>query len=54
MTAKPFRFSEATKLYVENLEIMRQMREETYHNIAEFADKVINALQNELGDEHLC
>jgi hypothetical protein len=33
---------------------MRQMREETYHSISEFADKVIDALQNELGDEHLC
>lgn len=54
MTARIFRFSEAAKLYVENLEIMSQMREETYQSISDFADKVINALKNELGDDHLC
>jgi len=54
MTSKTFRFNEAAKLYVENLEILRQIREETYHNITEFSDNLISALQNELGDEHLC
>jgi hypothetical protein len=54
MTPKPFQFGEAAKLYVENLEIMREMREETYRSIAEFGDKLIKHLPHEIGEERLC
>jgi len=54
MSTKPFQFSEAARIYVKNLDVVREMREETFRNIAEFGDKLLQHLPIELGKEHLC
>ncbi len=54
MSTKPFQFSEAARLYVKNLDVMREMREAKFLSISEFKDKLLLRLPIELGKEHLC
>jgi hypothetical protein len=54
MNTIPFQLSEAARLYVKNIDVMREMREETFRCIAEFGDKLLKHLPSELGKEHLC
>lgn len=54
MNTIPFQFSEAARLYVKNIDVMREMREETFRSISEFRDKLLKRLPIELGNEHLC
>ena len=49
-----FQFSEAAKLYAKNIDLIREMREETFRSIAEFGEKLLKRLPAELGNEHLC
>jgi len=54
MSTVTFQFSEAAKLYAKNIDLIKEMREETFRSTAEFGDKLVKRLPIELGNEHLC
>ena len=57
MSEKAFRFSEATLDYIENMDVVIQMREAAVANIAAFFKRLLQQLPDSLGDvkgERLC
>jgi hypothetical protein len=54
MSTEHFQFSEAAKLYAKNMDLMLEMREETFRSIAEFGDKLLKQLPIELSKGDLC
>jgi hypothetical protein len=52
MSTYQFQFSSASELYVKHLAVIREMRAETYRNIAEFGNVLLKLLSGKEGLAH--